>query len=380
MALRPYPSPTPRVRSRCHVMCPNTGGADADPRREPAVPRPVTVSRRTAGAGPAGSAHRSSRVSGPLRGRAAAATGSARTGTGAETSPAKRSRKSTGTGRGATPRRSDRTRGARPAPFVPGPSRPGRRLVPAYDLEGPRIRLGLLWFVAVFLTLGLGRALADLPLIAVLYAAVAAIAAANIVDAWSRRPVPLVRSGAMAIAGVVGLSASVGARALGATLLAAVVVGLVIGLVQSFRRQRLLVTTALVLQASLPVGVAAASVVLTMRYEIGACVILLAILMAFDSGDFIIGSGAGSAIEGPLAGGLMIVLVGAVAAIIGAPPFDGTLVWPFVAAAVVLCPLGQILASWLLPDAATRAPALRRIDSLLVLGPCWAWGVGLVVS
>ena len=265
-------------------------------------------------------------------------------------------------------------------PFVPGPARRGRRLAPAYDLEGPRIRLGLLWFVVVFVALGFGRALSDLPLIGVVYAGVGAVAAAQVVEAWVRPPPAYLRSAAMLIAGSVGLSASFGARALGVVLLAAIFVGVGVGVLRAFRRESLLATTALVLQAALLPGLAAASVVLTMRYEIGACVILLAMLMAFDAGDFIIGSGAGSPIEGSVAGGLMIVLVGAVAAIIGAPPFDGVMVWFFVLAAVILCPLGQIAASWLLPDATTRAPALRRIDSLLILGPVWAWGVGLVVS
>lgn len=261
---------------------------------------------------------------------------------------------------------------------MPGTARPPRRLSPAYDLEGPRIRLGLLWFVVVFAALGLGRALADLPLVGLAYSVTAAVAAGQIVDTWRRPRAPVLHAGAMAIAGAVGLSAAFGARALGATLLAGVVIGVVIGLVGAFRRGPVLATAALVLQAALPVGLAAASVVLTMRYEIGAGVILLAFVMAFDLGDFVIGSGAGSVIEGPLAGGLMIVLVGAVVAVIGAPPFGGALAWLFVVIAVVACPLGQVAASWLLPDAAVRASALRRMDSLLVLGPIWAWAVGLV--
>lgn len=252
--------------------------------------------------------------------------------------------------------------------------------MPAYDLEGPRIRLGLAWFVAVFAALALGRALDDLPLIGLLYSAVAAVAAANAVDAWATMRSPLLRSTAMAIAFTVGVSAAFGARASGAVMLAAVVLGVAVGVAQRFGRRAFLASTALVLQASLIPGLAAASVVLTMRYEIGACVILIAVLMAFDVGDFVIGSGAASPLEGSLAGASMIVLVGAVAAIVSAPPFGGAMMWVFVLLAVVACPLGQLVASWLLPDAAVRAPGLRRIDSLLVLGPVWAWGVGLVVA
>lgn len=236
------------------------------------------------------------------------------------------------------------------------------------------------WFVAVFAALGIGRALGDFPLIGVLYAAAAAIAAAQIVDAWEGARANILRRCAMAIAALVGLSASFGAGALGAALIAAVVIGIIAGATEVLARRPLLPATALVLQASLPTGLVAAAVVLATRYEIGAGVILLAMVMAFDLGDFLIGSGAGSLLEGPVAGGLMIVLVAAVAAIIGAPPFHGTLVWAFAVGAMVLCPLGQVAASWLLPDAATRAPALRRLDSLILVGPAWAFIAGLVAA
>ncbi len=263
---------------------------------------------------------------------------------------------------------------------MPGPARKGRRLAPAYDLEGPRVRMGIAWFVAVFAALGLGRMLQDLPLVGMLYAAVAAVAAGQVVELWAGSRANLLRWSAMAIAAGVGLSASFGSAVLGGALLAAVGIGLLAGASQVLVRRPVLAATALVLEASLPTGMVAASVVLTMRYEIGALVILLAMVMAYDLGDFLIGSGAGSVVEGPMAGGMMIVLVAAVAAIIGAPPFNGALVWAFAVGAIMCCPLGQVFASWLLGDASRRAPALRRLDSLLVLGPVWAFASGLVAA
>ena len=41
---------------------------------------------------------------------------------------------------------------------------------------------------------------------------------------------------------------------------------------------------------------------------------------------------------------------------------------------------GQIVASAMLPAAAARAPALRRLDSLLVAAPLWAGLVGLYIT
>ncbi len=250
----------------------------------------------------------------------------------------------------------------------------------SYDLEGPRVRLGILWFIVVFGSLAVGRIASDLALTGLVYAVVAAVAAGQIVVAWTRPTSEVLRGAAMLIAFGVGVSAMFGARALGGAMVAGVVAGIVVGASQITRRRPVLASAALVLQASVPTGLVAACVILTTRYEIGAAVILLAIVMAFDLGDFLIGSGAGSRLEGPVAGAVMIVLVGAVAAIVDAPPFHGALAYAFAAGAVVLCPLGQVAASWLLPDAATRAGALRRLDSLLMLAPAWAFFSGLVAS
>ena len=62
------------------------------------------------------------------------------------------------------------------------------------------------------------------------------------------------------------------------------------------------------------------------------------------------------------------------------PPFEGNDAWVFGGLAAVACPAGQLLASALLPSPRSYAPALRRIDSLLVLAPLWAWLVGLYIA
>jgi len=50
------------------------------------------------------------------------------------------------------------------------------------------------------------------------------------------------------------------------------------------------------------------------------------------------------------------------------------------ALATVCCPIGQLVGSALLPDPDSPAPALRRIDSFLVLGPLWAYLLGLYLT
>ena len=45
---------------------------------------------------------------------------------------------------------------------------------------------------------------------------------------------------------------------------------------------------------------------------------------------------------------------------------------------MVAVPLGQLLASAILPHAGAPASGLRRIDSLLLAAPIWAYSVGIL--
>lgn len=127
-------------------------------------------------------------------------------------------------------------------------------------------------------------------------------------------------------------------------------------------------------------GGAAASLVLLADYEIGAVIILLAFLMVYDASDFVVGSGASNGVEGPVAGALAIAAVALFVAVTEVPPFRGVDVWSFAMLAAVACPAGQIVASAMLPRADAHAPALRRLDSALVVGPAWAGLIGLYLQ
>ena len=65
---------------------------------------------------------------------------------------------------------------------------------------------------------------------------------------------------------------------------------------------------------------------------------------------------------------------------IGLPPFELPDGLAFAVAAAVLCPIGQLVASLVLPSTRAPASALRRLDSLLVLGPVWAWWAGIAAE
>jgi len=248
----------------------------------------------------------------------------------------------------------------------------------AYDTQGPRIRIGVLWAASVAL------ALAFRPLrpygLATLYAVVAGAAALQVVDAWHA-----VRSGADRWVAALGAStlpmlATLGVGPLGAGLLAMVAASLVAAAIRQDRQMSLVAAAGhTVLSAGL-CGMAAASMVLLADYEIGAVIILAVIVMVYDASDYVVGSGAGNGLEGPIAGGLFIAAVTAVFAVTNAPPFRGPDIWTFAVLAAVTCPAGQILASAMLPSASVRAPALRRLDSWLIVAPAWAGLVGLYLQ
>lgn len=279
----------------------------------------------------------------------------------------------------ARPARKPRADTAELLPPAPSPRTAFRqRFGVVYDTQGPRIRIGVLWAASVAL------ALAFRPLrpygLATLYAVVAGVAAMQVVDAWHE-----VRGGADRWVAALGASAlpvlaTLGVRPLGAGLLSLVLAAVVVATQRSERQMSLVAAAGHTVLAAGLCGGSTAALVLLADYEIGAVIILIVFLMVYDASDYVVGSGSNNGFEGPVAGGLFIVAVGAVFAVTDAPPFRGVDIWSFATLAVLACPAGQILASAMLPNAAARAPALRRLDSLLLVAPAWAGLVGLYLQ
>jgi len=253
-----------------------------------------------------------------------------------------------------------------------------RRYGVVYDTQGPRVRLGVLWALAVTASLAIE------PLrpygLAILYAVVAGVAAMQVVDAWHS-----VRSGADRWVAALGASslpvlATLGVRPLGVGLLATVLVAVLVAGFGPDRDMPVFASAGHTVFAAGACGGAAAALVLLTEYEIGAVIILLVYLMVYDASDYVVGSGASNGIEGPLAGALFIAAVTALFAVTKAPPFRGVDIWSFAALAAVACPGGQLLASAMLPRADARAPALRRLDSALIVAPAWAGLIGLYLQ
>ncbi len=246
------------------------------------------------------------------------------------------------------------------------------RLSVVYDVDGPRVRLGVAWFVGALLATIISPFTA-----AVVYAVAAGMAARQIARAWG------------SVSWQADMAAGLGAlpvlAALGGTKLVFVAFGLAaaVGAGAACARDgarmrgpggRLAATG--ILWLSLTPAVGAAAFVLVRSASVVSAVVLLMLASAYEAGDYIVGSGAGNPVEGPLAGITTASLIGLPLALLLVAPFDdgGAGLLVFAAAAY---PFGQIVASAVLPGAGAPAPALRRIDTLLLLAPLWAVAAGV---
>ncbi|MBI2710476.1 MAG: hypothetical protein HYX34_12400 [Actinobacteria bacterium] len=252
-----------------------------------------------------------------------------------------------------------------------------RRYWVVHDTTGPKVRLGLAWFAAASVALALGWAA-----VAALYAVVAGWAALDVVVARraTGRPAGHAVVAAVGAAAVVVASAF-GTGALGVAMLGLVAAAVVAGALRPHRRLGgpWAAAGATVVAALVPAA-AAVGVVLTRRLEIGAAVTLLVLVSAWEVGDFLVGSAASSAVEGPVAGSLAVAVVAVLLGVVQAPPFHGFDVLAFAAVVIVACPLGQAAASAALSSVEVPARSLRRLDSMIVLGPAWAFVVGIYLQ
>jgi hypothetical protein len=234
------------------------------------------------------------------------------------------------------------------------------------------VRLGLAWAGGVSVACLLG----PVPFALVL-AAAAGLAAAEVARSWSRRRHPPFAPLAAGAAAAVTLAAAFGPLAAAGAAVVALVAVLVRDPVADLlgrpaepgRRP----SPAHTWGVSMAVAPAAASLVL-LRSRAGTTVtlVLLAAVCLYDAAVFVVGTGAVHAWEGPVAGIVTLLPLTVLVAAVLVPPFRGASPWIMGGLAAVLAPAGAPLASRLLGDVRMRLPALRRLDTLLLLGPAWA--------
>ena len=346
-----------------------TGSREPERRRTPGVPSRIDDG--------------SASVSAPGRTAAATRTGAKASGakrsTRAQAGDTKRSsRSSTPSGRGSRSgsaptertRQDTGTTAGRDESFRAGRLARSRFGI-VYDIDGPRVRLGVIWFLAVLVASAVG-----VVALGILLGGVAALAGAQTARAlrtrWRR---PDIATSAF-LAAAIPLAAIVGTGLAGVAVVGAAVFSVVMSSIRADRTDPVIDAGA-VLRAAVFVGLAAASLVILYRFDVGAVVTLVMMVSAYEVGDYLVGSGATNVVEGPASGVLALVVLTAAVAVIQPPPFVGTGLWVYAGFAAIAAPLGQVVASAILPRAGAPARALRRLDSYLVAGPVWVvllWG------
>jgi len=151
---------------------------------------------------------------------------------------------------------------------------------------------------------------------------VAGAAASQSAAAWrraGRRPHQIV-------AGLTGLlmplAAAVGTASLGAVAVLAVGAALAGAATDRRRHSSVLADAGLTLRCGFVVGLACSSLVIIHRLEIGAAICLVLLMCAYDVGDFLVGTGASTPAEGPIAGIAAVLVVTFAIGVFAFPPFD----------------------------------------------------------
>ncbi len=205
------------------------------------------------------------------------------------------------------------------------------------------------------------------------YAIAAGFAARQIVRAW--KCVSWQADVAAGLAAAIVLASALGTIAAAAVAVLAVVgiVGLAVAHPEGGRipGAQGRVATILIMMMALVPALGGVTLTLTRAQDVTAAVTLLVLVSAYEAADYIIGSGASNFIEGPLAGITTALVLGLPLSLVLIPPFDDA-GWQLLVFVALTLPLGQIMASVLLPRAGANAPALRRVDTLLLLAPIWA--------
>jgi hypothetical protein len=243
------------------------------------------------------------------------------------------------------------------------------RVVSGYDLDGPRVRMGVLWFVVAIAAAWLGGALA----VALLFGLVAGAAALQTAAAWRKvgaRPHRLVAGlGALALP----LAATLGIGLTGLVALGMAVAAVAVAATQPRRRYPPIALAGYTMRSGFFVGLAAASAVALSRTDSAALVTLIVLVSGYEVGDYLVGTGAATPVEGPVAGIAAVLVLTFAVAVFEFSPFETGSAWVFGGLAAVLAPLGRFGAAVLVPSADARVPALRRLDSYLIVTPVWAW-------
>lgn len=261
-----------------------------------------------------------------------------------------------------------------------------RRLLVEPDINGPRVRLGVLWFLLAMAAVTSGRVW-----IALLCSGVSAVAGYQLTRLWnSQRKAPKRSKGSAknapdpgnglvldtVISGTLPLLAG---YSTGATGLGFIVAPFLVIAMHTVRGGNFSAAVPTLIGSLLP-PIGAVSIVLAVRFNLWAGLFLVVAVSLYDAGSFLHGAESSSRWEGPAAG-----IIGVMAATFTMAVFHPNPLTPVSAAIsgviiAITCPLGQMLASRFLPRPDAKARGLRRLDAYLVAGPLFYVAVVIMMG
>jgi hypothetical protein len=247
----------------------------------------------------------------------------------------------------------------------------------------------MVWFITA-----VGAAAIDEGLLALVMALAAALATDQVLrlrdtDAAAAAGLPAGgllsdprRLPAVIAAAALPLAAGAGTDTLAAVLPAVILVVLVQRLCTASvqpARGRAVADAALGVAVSLGTGLAASAPVMARGFGAQAAVVVLILVCAYDAGDFLVGSGSTTWWEGPAAGVAAVAVATFAVSVVPLEPVDSSAAYALGALTCLLAPLGPPAASLLIGGGRRPARFLRRLDSLLVLGPILPYALAAIL-
>lgn len=256
------------------------------------------------------------------------------------------------------------------SPRAAAPPTPIQRFVLMPQRRGREVPMGIGWFLGFVVCAFIGPAA-----IAVLIGALCSVASLQSVRSWRMERAEVDRQVAAIAPMAAALAALVGVALAGFVVAFAAVAAVVVAMGSPVRRIPVLARAGMTMRCALLPTVVAVSVVSMARTSTSALLVLLVLLSAYEIGNHLIGSEAGSIFEGPIAGIAAVLVVTFTEATFQFGPFASNAAWLFGGLVAVGAPLGGLVASAMVPRASEVGAALRRLDVWLLVAPLWCWSL-----
>ncbi len=251
-----------------------------------------------------------------------------------------------------------------------------------YRTDGPKMSMGLLWFVSIMGAVWIRGLLVIIPI-----SVAVTIGAFQLAHIWltdraageTRYSVGEVISVSSfrficaALALLVAVGGWGGMFGLGLSMVVAVLIAVLCGswFGGSYSSVRAVEMAALIVRCAIPIGVAGGSLVAVAVTAPKAFVVLFVLISAYEAADFLVGTGSSNAIEGPIAGVAAVAVAAFALRLVPPEPLTTASLTAFAVLAALSCVTGQLLASAIMPRGGAYAPGLRRLDSALLTAPLW---------